>query len=196
MAGFAFERGEPVDGGARRLAKDGAASVLAAIKNAGAHEDHRERLVHDARRTLKRLRALVRLVSGEQALAHLLRDAARPLGAARDTAVMVRTFDTISEGDPSAVRIRRRLTKARKSAEQEVSDESSENARAFAKAVEEWKLDDGWGAIEPGLRRSYRGGRKSSMTTRGDVTFFPNTAPTPAWALRPRRAFAAPVRRR
>ena len=59
---FAFRVGERVDAETRRLARDGAARVLAAIEGA-AHENQSERLVHDARRTLKRLRALLRLVS-------------------------------------------------------------------------------------------------------------------------------------
>jgi len=163
---FAFAIGERVDAEARRLAKEGAARVLAAIENAAAHEEQREHLIHDARRTLKRLRALVRLMSGDQALAHLLRDAARDLSAARDAAVMLRTFDAIAGDDAGAQRVRAQLVRARKKAEQKTVHDPAAKVRAFAEAVEDWKLQDGWDAIEPGLRRTYRDGRRALRRAR------------------------------
>lgn len=163
---FAFANSEPVDAEARRLAKEGAARVLSAIESARAHGDQAERLIHDARRMLKRLRALVRLMSGDRALRDLLRDAGRSLAAARDAAVMLRTFDGIVGEDPGAHRVRSRLLRARKEAEQGTGDEALAKVRAFADAIDEWKVGHGWEAIEPGLRRSYRDGRRALADAR------------------------------
>lgn len=158
---FAFESGEPVDAEARRLAKEGAARVLVALERAESRTDERERLIHDARRSLKRLRALVRLVSGDRALGHLLRDAARRLAGARDAAVVVRTFDGIAGDDPGDARVRAVLARARRQAEKLTGNTAAANVREFAAAVDDWKLRDGWKALEPGLRRSYRDGRRA-----------------------------------
>jgi len=164
---FAFQNGEQVDAEVRRLAREGAARVLAAMDGA-LHENQSERLIHDARRTLKRLRALLRLASADPAATHLLRDAARPLGTVRDAAVMLRTFDSIADDDPSAPRVRALLARARKRAEQK-SDGRTDAATlvlAFAASIESWKLGNGWEAIEPGIRRTYRGGRRALRRAR------------------------------
>jgi CHAD domain-containing protein len=164
---FAFQIGERVDAETRRLARDGAARVLAAIEGA-AHEKQSERLVHDARRTLKRLRALLRLVSADRSATHLLRDAARPLGSARDAAVMSRTFDAIAGDDASASRVRTALAKRRKAAKHEDDGrtEASASVRAFIESIDQWELGAGWDGIEPGLRRAYRDGRRALRRAR------------------------------
>lgn len=168
---FAFAPGERVDVGARRLAREGAAKVLHTLEE---REQDPERAIHDARRMLKRLRALCRLVRGaigeEQRTANvLLRDAARQLSIARDATVVLQTFDKLAGEDPSAAGIRAGLRRARTRAERTPIDlpAIAEKIRAFEDGVERWRFtDDGWGAIEPGVLRTYRRGRRALSAAR------------------------------
>lgn len=180
---FAFAAGERVDVGARRLAREGADRVLLALEGGAAANgdeppgDERgdERAVHDARRTLKRLRALVRLLRGAIGDARreanaLLGDAARGLSGARDAAVMLRTFEGVAgEGDRDAARVRASLRRARTLASRRAADRGAVTAkvRAFRDAVEGWTFDDhGFGALEEGVRRTYADGRKALVEAR------------------------------
>lgn len=168
---FAFAPGERVDVGARRLAREGAAKVLHTLEE---REQDPERAIHDARRMLKRLRALCRLVRGaigeEQRTANvLLRDAARQLSIARDATVVLQTFDKLPGEDPSVAGIRAGLRRARTRAERTPIDlpAIAEKIRAFEDGVERWRFtDDGWGAIEPGVLRTYRRGRRALSAAR------------------------------
>src|SRR5689334_22498723 len=81
--------------------------------------------IHDARKQIKAARATLRLIrealpkAKYRAENRCLRDAARPLSEARDTAVLVKTFDDLFDGAPTftrtdgSVRFGRRLTKDR-----------------------------------------------------------------------------------
>ncbi|MBI2395177.1 MAG: CHAD domain-containing protein [Deltaproteobacteria bacterium] len=189
---FAFAAGEHVDIGARRLAREGADRVLLALEGApdGANgagasdgdaardeEGGDERAVHDARRTLKRLRALVRLLRGAIGDARreangLLGDAARGLSGARDAAVMLRTFDSLiddrdhrdGDRDRDATKVRASLRRARTLASRRAADRGAVTAkvRAFRDSVEGWTFTDrGFDALEEGVRRTYGDGRKA-----------------------------------
>ena len=82
---------------------DLAIELLSTARNGGPDED----AVHETRKALKRLRALVRLLEpelGAQAFARenaALRDAGRRLAGARDAEVMVGTLDALIAAPPA-----------------------------------------------------------------------------------------------
>lgn len=135
--------------------------------------------VHDARRRIKRVRAVVRLLRptlGESWYDREnspLRLIARELGPGRDAAVLIQTLDRLIDQSPRESK-RRSLLEARAEVEshadalrQQSPDEAAVMDRA-AKALEDaqrriagWPVDDlGISALRSGLRHSYRQGRR------------------------------------
>lgn len=107
-AEWRFNPGEPLRDAFRRTAADEIGAVRTALESEKANRD---KGVHEARRSFKRLRALLRLASPgmERSFAkenRRLRDAGRLLAPARDAAVLVSSFDGFVEShghdlDPS-----------------------------------------------------------------------------------------------
>jgi CHAD domain-containing protein len=171
--------GERAADGVKRMALtqlDLAAEMLEAAARTGADEH----AVHEARKALKRLRALLMLVRaeiGEQAFARertVVRNAARALAGARDAEVMLATLDALIARRPGKLagrggiqRIRTRLAGERDQARRAMQDERSEREAALAALracrtrAGAWELPDGGATklLEPGLLRIYRLGR-------------------------------------
>jgi CHAD domain-containing protein len=136
--------------------------------------------VHDARKHIKKARATLRLLQGALARGdyrnedHALRDAARPLSAARDAKVLVDALDELSERYrgarhiKGARRFRRTLLDARARAQRRAlkaaggvrdSRKLMRRARAAAKG---WSLgNNGWDDLTQGAVRLYRQGREA-----------------------------------
>jgi len=140
-----------------------------------------EGAVHEARKALKRLRALLRLLEdelAEQVFSRenaVLREAGRRLSAARDAEVMVATLAELLRRHPSKLAHRRGalLLQAQLRAErdqiaqQTLGDESTvadvlDELRAVRRRVAAWSLAEhpGIEAVEPALKRLYRRGRR------------------------------------
>lgn len=136
--------------------------------------------VHDTRKRLKRLRALVRLsrdaIGGEAYDREnaAFRAAGRRLSASRDARVLLETLDALRErfADELPERVtgplRERLDDDREHAEGSLRDGEVDTAavlHALTEAIARtpaWKFDgDGFDALAPGLRRIYRRGRKA-----------------------------------
>jgi len=93
-----FQPGEPLDAEFRRVALEEMAEVQAEL---GAADVDRDAAVHHARRSFKKIRALVRLA--RPSLGELFagenrrwRDAGRRLSASRDATVLLGTFDAVA----------------------------------------------------------------------------------------------------
>src|SRR5687767_12860166 len=135
--------------------------------------------VHETRKSIKRLRALLRLYRG--ALGHALyvredarlRDIARALGGARDAVALREGFARLLESAPAADRSR--LADHRAALERVLDDEPRANkdelvamlhaARDALGALRERAPSftvekTGWSAIAPGFRRTYARGRR------------------------------------
>jgi CHAD domain-containing protein len=130
-------------------------------------------LVHEARKTIKRMRALARLLRyelGEQELERVnssLRAAGRRLAGARDAEVRLATLEHLRARHPKVLaldgveilgaRLERELEGAREpTAPQDVLADIAEMRRDLA----HWNLVDAdFGALSPGLQRLYREGR-------------------------------------
>jgi CHAD domain-containing protein len=195
--GYRLKDGEPVPDGVARIAFGRIDHALDELR--GKTKSNREDAVHEARKDMKKLRSLLRLVRGEigdevyRRENEGFRDAARKLSGVRDADVMLDTLDSIVEERPKEIPSRTAggLRKAleehraalegdrggRKTARKEVVADL-EQARG---RVEEWPLGkDGFEAIEPGLRRAYRRGRRAYRTARED----PSTEHLHEWRKR------------
>jgi CHAD domain-containing protein len=168
--------------GLRRMALGQLDVAIEALTGAGGSgKASPEARIHEARKALKRLRALLRLLRdglGEQTYKResaLLRDTGRRLSGARDATVLLSTLDDLIERHPRelAARGRVRALRARLHSEREraaelvLADgaaraEAVSDLRALRARVEQWQLTDvgGIDAVEPALGRIYRGGQR------------------------------------
>ncbi len=177
---FALLPAETASDGLRRIALgqlDLAIELLAG-NGLGAPD---EKAVHDTRKALKRLRALMRLLRGElgedafQRENIALRDTGRRLSAARDAEVMVLTLDNLLESHPRELgrradvrRLREHLVGERRAAAARTLGDGAALRRALGDLVAVrgralgWRLHDpaGIALAEEGLERVYAQGRR------------------------------------
>ncbi len=137
--------------------------------------------VHEARKSLKRLRTMVSLLEVELGAAtcareeRILREAGRRVAGARDAEVMAATLDRLLKSGPkkfarrrAVVKLRARLAAERERAEQRVLSDTGarvqvlDELRALRARVAKWRLSDRSGIelLEPGVADLYRKGRR------------------------------------
>ena len=168
-AGMAFRlsRRDLPSEGARRLADEELVAAIARLRGQDGSPDQR---VHAARKSIKRARALLRLLRSSmrkdqyRADNVALGDAARGLSAARDAAVAIATFDQlITQPDTLLAAVRQGLV-ARSSDAGAAPDQPTLLAAADAlETLRPQLLADlgelSWDVIQAGLAASYAGGR-------------------------------------
>jgi CHAD domain-containing protein len=178
---FAQLPGEPLPEALRRMALgqlDLAIELLGGESGDGRALD--KEAIHDTRKALKRLRALVRLLRtelGERQYKRehaILRDAARRLAGARDAEVMVGTLDALLARHPRELGRQRPLLELRKRlvAERAAAERATLGDRAtrgevlrelsgLRERARQWDLPErpGISLVERDLRRIYRDGR-------------------------------------
>ena len=176
---------EPVPDGIRRVARAQLEGAHAAID--GASKRKLGEGVHDARKRLKRLRASVRLARaglGDQryrAANTAFRDIGRELSGTRDATVLIDTLDQTVEaaGDdlPGGVTasLRTRLEQERDQALAALKDDDARVGKVLGELADartrtaSWTFaEDGFDALEPGLARIYRRGRKAMREAKSD----------------------------
>jgi CHAD domain len=176
---FALLGDERLGDGLRRMALGQLDLTIDLLADDGAMPA--EKAVHEIRKALKRLRALIRLLEdelGEQAYASesaVLREAGRRVAGARDAEVIVRTLDELIRRHPGKLahrrgvtRLRARLAAERGSAAQRALGDRQTRAqlladlRAARGRVAGWSLSDADGiqAVEAALKRLYSEGRR------------------------------------
>ncbi len=169
---------EPPAAGMRRIAEGRAERAAERLRRAG--EEEMAAAVHGARKDLKKLRAVLRLVR-EQLGAKTFRlenrryrDAGRLLSASRDAEVKLQTLRALREhagGElaPAAVASWERMLEAdrREVATAAAAEATARLQQALAEieagaaAIESWPLaEDSWALVEAGLTRAYREGRE------------------------------------
>jgi len=179
---FALLPGERLGAGVQRMALGQVDLAIELLGGDGGPLD--EHAVHETRKALKRLRALLRLLAdelGARAFARendALRDIAARLAGARDSEVMLATLDALIarhprklEGRGAVAALRGRLAAERERMErmtlgdEALREEVLHDLRAFRVRVAEWRLRDGKGIalVERGLARIYRQGRRRYM---------------------------------
>ena len=184
---FALWPGERPEDGVRRMALGQLDLAIELLEGTGKPVSAAT-AVHETRKSLKRLRALARLIEGELGEEQfvredaLLRDAGLRLAGARDAEVMVSTLDGLLAAHPKLAR-RRGVVKLRVklvTERQEAARRASADALARAEVLGElrglrgrvagWSLPrrEGIGALEPGLRSIYhQGARRRRRAARG-----------------------------
>lgn len=178
---------EPPSEGIRRIALGRVEKAIEELNEAGDGSDSAE-AIHAARKDLKKLRAVVRLVRNElgddlyRAANRRYRDAGRLLARSRDAEVKVETLDALCErfGEelPANLIAAWRYVLEHERDEIAAASDSKDGSRiAEARAAIEggrdeiarWPLeDDSWQLVGKGLRRSYRQGRRAMKRTRAE----------------------------
>jgi CHAD domain-containing protein len=165
----------------------------------GKTSSSREEAVHEARKDMKKLRSLLRLVRDEigdeiyRRENEAFREAARRLSGVRDADVMIETLDSLVERRDGEIPSRAAggLRKALQEHREALDDDRGgrktarkEVIRALEEArerVEQWPLrTDGFEVLEPGLRRAYRRGQREYRAVLDD----PSTENLHEWRKR------------
>jgi CHAD domain-containing protein len=164
--------------GMARIAAGRAEAALERLRGIGSGEADVAEAVHGARKDLKKLRAVLRLLRGTLPKAtyreegRRYRDAGRALSASRDAEVRLATLDVLGEqrGDLPADAIeawRAILDRDREAAANATRDRSAigeamATIEGGLAGIEGWQLrGDSWNLFGSGLRRSYRRGRRA-----------------------------------
>jgi CHAD domain-containing protein len=131
--------------------------------------------VHEARKDMKKLRAVLRLARDELGVEvyrrenECFRDAARRLSGVRDADVMLETLKTLDGSYPvlrNALKAHRREARGGDHADEVIAVLAAARDR-----VGEWPLErDDFDALEPGLRRIYRRGRRAWQAVEEEAT--------------------------
>ena len=180
---YRFDDGEAVPVALRRCAREQLEGALHELTEEV--ESDPVKAVHEARKSLKKERSLLRLGRATLDRAQRrrenesFRDAGRRLSGVRDADVMLQALDAISDRYSGQVpktsfdAVRERLAARREAARAAlVASESiglaSEELRSALQRTDAWRLRrGGWKAIAPGLSRSYKRGRKAFKRARG-----------------------------
>jgi len=171
---FRFKKSESPTKAVRRVCRERVGAALNCLRRPG-----RPAAVHGARKEIKKLRAIFRLVRGEIGAGayrknmKALRAAADCLATTRDARVMLKAFEKLTGS------LARKFTgiktalqeNARREARQFRKKNSVAQAelllRKTGRRVNGSKMKaTGWGAMEPGLKQSYQQGREASRLAR------------------------------
>lgn len=143
--------------------------------------------IHDARKSLKKERSLLRLARGtlEPAARRrenaAFREVGQSLSATRDADVMVEALDELAERyagqlpQPVFAAIRERLGGEQETSRAQLAEGATDHAvealRAARARIEEWPLRrDGWDALDAGLVQGYSRGRRALKPARKKPT--------------------------
>jgi CHAD domain-containing protein len=142
----------------------------------------RDEAVHEARKSVKKIRAVLRLVRSELGATYAtenrrLQSTGRRLSEYRDAEAIIETFDSLrgrygEEWDgraAGAIRqalVRRKKERLRGAAVQQIQKVAAPLEKAV-QSVARWPLRrDGFAALAPGLAKTYRQGRKAMAQAR------------------------------
>jgi CYTH domain-containing protein/CHAD domain-containing protein len=192
---YALQEGEPLGAGMTRIARGRAEKALERLGRASAGETDKGEAVHGARKDMKKLRTVLRLLRGplpkkvRRAENKRYREAGRSLAASRDAEVKVETLERLSkqtdELPEEAVETWRQLLASDREAA--VNTDAAAIAAAVTTieagraSIERWELDErGWKTIDAGLTRVYRRGRRTGKKAEAD----PSEANVHEWRKR------------
>ena len=164
--------------GLRRMLLAQADLAIGSLESTGTREQ-RERAVHETRKAIKRIRALLRLLReelGERLYARenaALRELTGELAGARDAEVMLATFEKLTSKAPKRLRrgrgvhrLRKALEAEQERARRELFDGEAKRQRAiqeltaFRARASTWSIDPSGRSLERSTRRLYEQGRR------------------------------------
>jgi CHAD domain-containing protein len=159
---YRLKRGEPVKTGVKRIARE---ELAVAVENL------RQGEVHESRKHLKKVRALLRLMRDELGAAYRtenarLREIGRKLSPVRDAEAMIETVERVQHRPglrvllPSLERNKREVEKNCGSAA--LAPKLADELDAVRIDVRKWPLNGhGWETVDSGLESAYRKGRQA-----------------------------------
>ena len=173
--------GERVPAGVKRIAREEIESAVRHLSGKG--EADRDEAIHEARKNVKKVRGVLRLMRPELGEIYgrenpFFRDVGLRLSQFRDGGAMIEAFDGLREkyrgelGRSRLASIRRGLMARKEQAEKQGSIEevlhgTAAVLRERAKRVAQWPLAaDGFEAIAPGLEATFRRGQKALARAR------------------------------
>jgi CHAD domain-containing protein len=170
---YRLREGEPLSDEIRRAARGRIEHAIDELR--GGTDSTPEEAVHEARKDMKKLRALLRLARGElgkDVFARenaCLRDAARELAGTRDSDVMLETLEALELPAGLGSELREAIQAARTAAGADEREAAARTAVAMLKEarrrVADWPLErDSFDAVADGLDRGYRRGRRAFRT--------------------------------
>jgi CHAD domain-containing protein len=176
---YGLERGESVPDGAARIARGRIDHAIDELT--GNSDSSPEEAVHGARKDMKKLRALLRLVRGEigdkryRREAACFRDAGRELAGVRDADVMLATLDSLGlskrAGGPLRQALEAHKIRTGAGTREQAAAAATEILTEARARVADWPLErDGFAPFEEGLERIYRRGRRGYRAARRDPT--------------------------
>jgi CHAD domain-containing protein len=146
------------------------------------HGKDRDEAIHDARKSVKRVRGALRLVRfdlGKQFTQEnaLFRDIGQKLSDLRDSQALLEVFDDIVKRSKQPLpSIRRGLAERKRRFESAIDvnvvvEEAVASLRQAREWMEHWPLhSNGFSAISPGLGGSFRAGRRAFAAAYSDLT--------------------------
>jgi CHAD domain-containing protein len=166
---YRLKEGEPLPEELTRVARGRIDHALDELR--GKSDSSPVEAVHEARKDIKKLRALLRLARGELGKERFarenacFRDAARELAGARDADVLLETLNALSLPAGEAWELRKQIQAGM---ERNGGDEREVAARSAAailkearRRVSDWPLErDSFDALSKGLEKTYRRGRR------------------------------------
>ena len=184
---YQFALNETVPAGIRRIASEQVDRAIWQLTSDAV--ENRNKAVHDARKCLKKTRAILRLARESmddelfRSESVCYRDAGRRLSAVRDSAVWVETLDKVTERfvaelPPQAFEGIREILVAKHQAicrqifeEEDRMGEVAAVLQAARERIKNWPIElDNFVALTGGLRRIYRRGRKNLVRAYADPT--------------------------
>jgi CHAD domain-containing protein len=169
---YRLKEGEPLSEELRRVARGRIDHAIDELR--GKTDCTPVEAVHEARKDMKKLRALLRLARGELGKDTYarenacFRDAARELAGTREADVMLETLGALEL--PAGGRELRKAVRAERAEGGEDDRETAVDAavgilKEARKRVDDWPLErDSFDALADGLERSYRRGRRDFKT--------------------------------
>jgi CHAD domain-containing protein len=174
---YRLSEDEPLPDEIRRVARGRIDHAIDELR--GRTDSTPEEAVHEARKDMKKLRALLRLARGElgedafRRENACFRDAARELSGTRDSDVMLETLAALELSPGAAWRLRELILAEREEGGADDRAGAARDAVAILKEarkrVGDWPLErDSFEAVAGGLERTYRRGRRAFKAARAD----------------------------
>ena len=173
---YQFKAQESIPVGIKRIAREQIGQAVKQLKAAA--DNSKEEAVHESRKRLKEIRALLRLVReplGKKTYRReneCFRDAGRQLSDVRDAQVLIKTLDKLAEHFPDSeldafTTIRGELKDHYSSVYQHAIEQGNNvsvvtnSLKVAKKRINFWSIEpDDWSALSPGLKKIYKQGYK------------------------------------
>jgi CHAD domain-containing protein len=180
---YRLKASESVAEGIKRIVVEELDSATEQLSNT--HGSKRDEAIHEARKSVKKIRGALRLVRFELGATYRkenrrLGDLGRKLSELRDAAAIIETFDNVVERHIDSLQknplssIRQGLDKSKRETEQKLDvqnivERATATLQARKKQVRTWPLNGGgFRIIAPGLKNTFRRGRKIMATAQQD----------------------------